>query len=52
MPVEGAGKAAGTLGLLIDSATWRLRFGADETMNILDPNDPVKVWIGFAASQF
>jgi len=53
-PYNQVVKASGapSLGLLIDSATWRLRFGADEAVNILDPNDPVKIWIGFAASQF
>ncbi|WP_306599656.1 putative Ig domain-containing protein [Geothrix sp. 21YS21S-2] len=53
-PYNQVVKASGapSLGLLIDSATWRQRFGSDETVNILDPNDPAKIWIGYAASQF
>jgi hypothetical protein len=43
---------APSLGLLIDSATWRSRFGADETVNILAADDPAGHWIGYTASQF
>ncbi len=39
--------------LLIDSATWRSRFGADETINIPgDATSPANAWIGYSASHF
>lgn len=44
--------AASSLLLLIDSATWRSRFGADETLNFLDSSSPVCGWIGYTAAHF
>jgi len=38
--------------LLIDSATWRGRFGNDETVNILNLSDPALAWIGYTAVNF
>ena len=38
--------------LLMDSATWRSRFGADETLNNWDYASPVIQWIGYAAQHF
>ena len=38
--------------LLIDSATWRSRFGADETVNLLDGSSPACGWIGYTAAHF
>jgi len=38
--------------LLIDSATWRSRFGADETLNNWDYSSPVGQWIGYTAVHF
>ena len=39
--------------LLIDSATWQSRFGADETVNILGDNtSPAYPWIGYTAIHF
>ncbi|WLT33576.1 putative Ig domain-containing protein [Geothrix sp. PMB-07] len=38
--------------LLIDSATWRSRFGSDETVNIWDYASPAGAYIGYAAAHF
>ena len=32
--------------------TWRIRFGADETVNFLSDSDPVLAWIGYTANTF
>jgi len=44
--------SSSSLMLLIDSATWRLRFGNDETVNFLNLSDPVQSWIGYTANNF
>jgi hypothetical protein len=44
--------SAPSLLLLIDSATWRSRFGADETLNNWDYASPVGVYIGYSAVHF
>jgi hypothetical protein len=44
--------SASILNLLLDSPTWRSRFGADETVNILDLNSPAAAWIGYNAIHF
>jgi hypothetical protein len=41
-----------SLQLLIDSTTWRLRFGADETLNNWDYASPAAAWIGYTATHF
>ena len=41
-----------SLMLLMDSATWRSRFGSDETVNILDDGSPACAWIGYTAINF
>jgi len=41
-----------SLNLLIPSATWRARFGSDETVNILDDASPVIAWVGYSAVNF
>ena len=41
-----------SLNLLIPSATWRARFGSDETVNILDDASPVLAWVGYSAANF
>ena len=38
--------------LLIDSATWRNRFGSDETVNNWDYSSSAKDWVGFTATNF
>jgi uncharacterized repeat protein (TIGR02543 family) len=38
--------------LLIDSATWRSRFGPDETVNNWDYSSPASAWIGYTAINF
>ena len=43
---------ASSLLLLIDSATWRSRFGADESLNFLDISSLVCSWIGYTAAHF
>jgi hypothetical protein len=44
--------SSSSLLLLIDSATWRSRFGVDETVNFLNLSDPVQAWIGYTAYNF
>jgi len=44
--------SAPSLDLLIPSATWRARFTSDETVNILDVNDPALNWVGYTAAHF
>jgi hypothetical protein len=44
--------SSSSLLLLIDSATWRSRFGVDETINFLNLSDPVQAWIGYTAINF
>jgi hypothetical protein len=44
--------ASPSLLLLIDSATWKSRFGADETLNNWDYASPVGVYIGYSAVHF
>jgi hypothetical protein len=44
--------SAPVLNLLLDPPTWRLRFGNDETVNILDPNSPLLAWVGYNALHF
>jgi hypothetical protein len=53
-PYNGVVRASGSssLLLLIDSATWRSRFGPDETVNFLNLSDPVQGWIGYTAAHF
>ena len=53
-PYNGVVRASSSpsLLLLIDSATWRSRFGADETLNNWDYSSPVIQWIGYAAQHF
>jgi hypothetical protein len=53
-PYNGIVRASGSssLLLLIDSATWRGRFGNDETVNILNLSDPALAWIGYTAVNF
>jgi len=41
-----------SLQLLIDSATWRSRFGTDETLNNWDYASPAAAWIGYTAVHF
>ena len=43
---------APSLDLLISSATWRSRFTSDETVNILDDNDPALAFVGYTAVNF
>ena len=43
---------APSLNLLIDSGTFRSRFGADETVNIWDYSSPVSAYIGYTAVNF
>ena len=39
--------------LLIDSPTWKLRFGNDETVNLPgDETSPLNAWIGYTAANF
>jgi len=39
--------------LLIDSPTWKLRFGKDETVNLPgDETSPLNAWIGYTAANF
>jgi hypothetical protein len=53
-PYNGTVRASSSssLLLLMDSATWKLRFGNDETVNFLNLSDPVQVWIGYTAAHF
>jgi uncharacterized repeat protein (TIGR02543 family) len=53
-PYNAVVRASGSssLLLLMDSATWRGRFGNDETVNFLDLSDPVQTWIGYTAAHF
>jgi hypothetical protein len=53
-PYNGVVRASGasSLLLLMDSATWRSRFGNDETVNFLNLSDPVQTWIGYTAAHF
>jgi uncharacterized repeat protein (TIGR02543 family) len=53
-PYNGVVRASGasSLLLLLDSATWRSRFGNDETVNFLSLSDPVQAWIGYTAAHF
>jgi hypothetical protein len=44
--------SSSSLLLLMDSATWKARFGADETVNFLNLADPVQAWIGYTAANF
>lgn len=45
--------SASSLLLLMNSATWRSRFGNDETVNFLNQTDPVlQSWIGYTAAHF
>jgi len=54
-PYNAVVRASGSssLLLLIDAATWRLRFGPDETVNIPGDNtSPAYPWIGYTAINF
>ncbi len=53
-PYNGNVRASFTSSLLlmIDSATWRSRFGGDESVNHLDNSSPVCAWIGYTAAHF
>ena len=46
------GSARPSLDLLLDAATWHLRFTKDDTANITDPNDPAAAYIGYACDLF
>ena len=45
--------SSSSLLLLMDSATWKLRFGADDTVNLPgDEYNPLNAWIGYSAAHF